>query len=674
MEDHDDRYLLNLLQSSHEKDGSKLMIKPETNNRYVYNSWVETFQNTEFEPISRPLARAGFFVKDDGAIMCIYCQLKLPINPRDVQVGDDVVNLLKLQHICWYAVFMSNSRPKQYLGYDSLRYESERLETFIDWPIRSVSPFDLAANGLFYLRQGDHCACIFCGGIIGHWKKHHRPAEEHARHYPNCPFILGDKPVGNVPMKHCMLLRNLTRQNVYAAPPPRLELDYNYQENAYYIPPRLSNNKEEEEESRAMGVILHDIRKAIGQTLFVDIVKPQYQQRSVQSRENAISNFHGRKKTFGQRSIPNPNDFSKAGLYWLGISDHMACFCCQVLLRNWERDDDPLGEHARASPKCPFLLRKLGLNALQSYKSRWTQYPSYLGYGVINHRDTMCVLPTLMTSDVIRSVLETHKYDDVFKTLYYKIRRTGVPFFSVTSFLDEFNYHFIITKMDDKQDDNIIDIFQLPAPTYHTLPCQGCSYCTFSQKYGIVDNKQEQQRRNERKQDPQQDECIICYTKPIDSIFLPCQHTITCQSCAKKCKTRCPMCRSLNTTIITLKKEENLQTCVSLPCAHVSETLASSSSSSSSNCSSTVCYICQTITRKKIIVKNKEDDDDDDDDDADDHDDQRLCKVCKERKVNTIFLPCLHKVTCSECSRYASICPSRYCQTRIRYKIKPIYP
>jgi hypothetical protein len=44
-------------------------------------------------------------------------------------------------------------------------------------------------------------------------------------------------------------------------------------------------------------------------------------------------------------------------------------------------------------------------------------------------------------------------------------------------------------------------------------------------------------------EDAEQEECMICYDGPKTSVFIPCGHFYTCQSCASKCQ-RCPICRS----------------------------------------------------------------------------------------------------------------------------------
>ncbi|XP_018612137.1 baculoviral IAP repeat-containing protein 7 [Scleropages formosus] len=49
-------------------------------------------------------------------------------------------------------------------------------------------------------------------------------------------------------------------------------------------------------------------------------------------------------------------DLAKAGFYFLGPGDKVQCFCCGGVLRYWVHGDSPLGEHKRHFPTCRFVL------------------------------------------------------------------------------------------------------------------------------------------------------------------------------------------------------------------------------------------------------------------------------------------------------------------------------
>ena len=99
---------------------------------------------------------------------------------------------------------------KIFVSYKELRYEQERLDTFIKWPLDWLKPEDLARDGFYFLREKDYCACVFCDGIIGDWEDGDTPRGEHQRLAPQCHFIRGD-PVGNIPLEQCTILSKLSR-------------------------------------------------------------------------------------------------------------------------------------------------------------------------------------------------------------------------------------------------------------------------------------------------------------------------------------------------------------------------------------------------------------------------------------------------------------------------------
>uniref|UniRef100_A0A9J7ZFA5 E3 ubiquitin-protein ligase XIAP n=1 Tax=Cyprinus carpio carpio TaxID=630221 RepID=A0A9J7ZFA5_CYPCA len=81
-----------------------------------------------------------------------------------------------------------------------MKREEDRLNTFSDWPADTpVKPEDLAAAGMYYLRKDDNVKCFCCGEQLAGWERGDEAWGEHAKHYPNCFFILGHD-VGNVPL------------------------------------------------------------------------------------------------------------------------------------------------------------------------------------------------------------------------------------------------------------------------------------------------------------------------------------------------------------------------------------------------------------------------------------------------------------------------------------------
>ncbi|XP_053396556.1 inhibitor of apoptosis protein-like isoform X4 [Mercenaria mercenaria] len=49
-------------------------------------------------------------------------------------------------------------------------------------------------------------------------------------------------------------------------------------------------------------------------------------------------------------------DLVEAGLVYTGVGDSVRCYFCGGGLKNWERGDVPIEEHAKWYPKCPHIL------------------------------------------------------------------------------------------------------------------------------------------------------------------------------------------------------------------------------------------------------------------------------------------------------------------------------
>jgi hypothetical protein len=89
-----------------------------------------------------------------------------------------------------------------------------------------------------------------------------------------------------------------------------------------------------------------------------------------------------------------PKNLSKAGFYYYGIKDMVKCFYCNGGIRNWDPMDEPIVEHARWFPKCPYIRQLKGADFIEKirngykdmdngFKGVFNDTPQY--YNVVNH-------------------------------------------------------------------------------------------------------------------------------------------------------------------------------------------------------------------------------------------------------------------------------------------------
>ena len=89
------------------------------------------------------------------------------------------------------------------------------VSTFV-W---QVDPVCLAEAGFVYTGPQDRVQCVHCEGSLRNWQGGDIPSQEHARHFPTCPMILGSQT---------------------SAPAPAVGPSISYTERARHTPPPSS--------------------------------------------------------------------------------------------------------------------------------------------------------------------------------------------------------------------------------------------------------------------------------------------------------------------------------------------------------------------------------------------------------------------------------------------------
>lgn len=138
--------------------------------------------------------------------------------------------------------------------------------------------------------------------------------------------------------------------------------------------------------------------------------------------------------------LVNPEQLASAGFYYVGNSDDVKCFCCDGGLRCWESGDDPWVEHAKWFPRCEFLIRMKGQEFVDEIQGRYPHLLEQLlstsdttgdenadppiihfGPGESSSEDAV-----MMNTPVVKSALEMGFSRDLVKqTVQSKILTTG---------------------------------------------------------------------------------------------------------------------------------------------------------------------------------------------------------------------------------------------------------
>ena len=403
---------------------------------------------------------------------------------------------------------LTDGRGKKFISFDSLLYERDRLQSFIDWPFPQIPPTFLAKEGYHYTRIADRCVCVFCFKLFmrQNYKKVNDDEWIIDNHDPkDCPFKRG-QPVGNVPLSHSMFLDRLPfhgeewpipkSRRVYAGNKARKPVILSSGEE--FLPGGYEEEKEETSTVPEYGNI-------------------QGLSRYVTPKIGKYSTIESRLKSYILWPAcleQTPQQLAEAGFYCCGVSDHVRCFHCGNGLKNWESGDEPWEQHARWYPECYYVILMKGQNFIEEIRKK---KPPCLSFCSVDREVTLVkpssgrfnriligsFLNTLMESDVIKAVENMNfSRDNILAALIRRLQRTGMPFFNIQS--------CIVTMMEEMKPNITVSNV---SPSITVIPLSSTP------------------------------ECKICMNNRLEVVFLPCNHLVACVKCTSQLVSpHCPVC------------------------------------------------------------------------------------------------------------------------------------
>ncbi|XP_004484181.3 baculoviral IAP repeat-containing protein 3 [Dasypus novemcinctus] len=217
-----------------------------------------------------------------------------------------------------------------------LRYdftcELYRMSTYSTFPTGvPISERSLARAGFYYTGVNDKVKCFCCGLMLDNWKQGDNAIEKHKKLYPSCSFIQN--------------LSSVSSLGVILQPSPPSPVNSTHSllpslENSGYFSGSYSSFPSNPVNSRA-----NQDFSALRQSPY----------------SWAMNTEKARLLTYQMWPLTflSPIDLAKAGFYYTGPGDRVACFACGGKLSNWEPKDDAMSEHQRHFPNCPFLENQL---------------------------------------------------------------------------------------------------------------------------------------------------------------------------------------------------------------------------------------------------------------------------------------------------------------------------
>lgn len=232
------------------------------------------------------------------------------------------------------ASIMRQSALCSELKYD-LSCELYRMSTFSTFPMNTpVSERSLARAGFYYTGVQDKVKCFSCGLTLENWQPGDNAMEKHKQLYPSCSFVQSVLSVNNLGLSS----RSAFSPSVASSLSPSLHsiaLSPSLEQVGYFSG-SFSSFPQDPVTTRAV----EDL----------SFLSPKLHNPSMRTEDARLRTFHSWPLTF-----LSPIDLAKAGLYYLGTADKVACFTCGGQLCNWEPKDNAVSEHRRHYPNCPFV-------------------------------------------------------------------------------------------------------------------------------------------------------------------------------------------------------------------------------------------------------------------------------------------------------------------------------
>ena len=291
------------------KDGVSERGKPESP-----RDRLRTFQRPPHpwplaQPSAEELARVGFvYLGQETVTECYSCKVK-------VYYWEEDANPLQTHHSkSPNCPFLMSDFSQELKGLSKAKFSSyeDRFESFGKWPLMDVvKPEQLAGVGFFYTGKDSATKCFSCGVKYKGWRKGEVPLLVHKLLNPRCVHLNS-------------ILSKGSEEAVGARPEASRGA-------ASGLSPSLpSTNTSSSSDGEA-----------------VVISKPDYSERGVRLRSF---------KRWRHDELIHRKMLAEAGFYLLGPPDVVKCFACAVTLRDWVREGvDPVEEHRKARPSCPFI-------------------------------------------------------------------------------------------------------------------------------------------------------------------------------------------------------------------------------------------------------------------------------------------------------------------------------
>ncbi|XP_048239004.1 baculoviral IAP repeat-containing protein 2-like [Haliotis rufescens] len=244
----------------------------------------------------------------------------------------------------------------------------------------------------------------------------------------------------------------------------------------------------------------------------------------------------------------SPENLVAAGFYYIGSADRVTCFQCGITLRDWDVGHDPMTEHREYSPNCEFIstpdLNQLGV-ARRVTSDLDIDAVASASLGNLDLQGDCSGLPGTDGSfdDVELEVREMgFPADKIRRAKDVFLRRHGRSCENTSELVD-----CILTLGNDKSNNEEKLTTKIPFIVSNCQssfrdegPVSSPVKEMVNSDSGIKPPKSPKSKvknaplLSENKRLREQRLCRVCRQRDVCTLFLPCGHLVTCESCAEK--------------------------------------------------------------------------------------------------------------------------------------------
>nr|XP_056715634.1 E3 ubiquitin-protein ligase XIAP isoform X3 [Euleptes europaea] len=322
------------------------------------------------------------------------------------------------------------------------------------------------------------------------------------------------------------------------------------------------------------------------------------------SEEARLKSFH----SWPTSAPVTPPDLAKAGLFYTGVADQVECFCCGGKLKNWEPCDQAWSEHRRHFPRCLFVLGR----DVENVESAPTQSSSVELGRSDAHNAGFPKNPSMAVYEARLRSFMTWRY------LVSKERLAQAGFYSIGEGDNVLCFHCGGGLREWRADDDPWE--------QHAQWFPGCNYLLEEKGQDYVNNVQlTHSLQDSTVSDTENSSCIgdeeLSQNRLVQDVM---QMGFSLDEIRKAVERKRHLSIEHYTSIEALvadlinAQRENI---CSLPCESTLQ---------------------RSLSTEEQLRRLQE---------------EKLCKICMDKTISVVLIPCGHLVTCKDCAEAIEKCP-----------------